>query len=395
MEIFRTLTVIGALLATTPATAGAPGPDIPVGMTAAFSGPLQLLGQSMRSGIETCFAEVNAAGGIGGRPLRLIALDDSYDPATAAANMRRLVHEHGVIAMVGSVGTPTAVETVPIARAEKILVFGAFSGADILRPDPPERYVINFRASYGQETRVMVEGLLDRGIKPQEIAFFTQDDAYGIAGYEGALRALAEAGFDGRELAHGRYRRNTLAVEDALVTILDSGTPPRAIIMVAAYAPAAKFIRLARRIFPESLFLNLSFVGSEPLRAALGEDGDGVIVTEVVPLLSSDLPAVHAFHKARAVHQPDATSNLVMLEGYLAARVFVEGLKAAPRMDREGVIDGLESLGSFDIGLRAPLNLSAQDHQASHMIWPTMFRDGRSVPLAFGSDVKPEPGVIP
>ncbi|HEY8351574.1 MAG TPA: ABC transporter substrate-binding protein, partial [Sphingomonadales bacterium] len=103
--------------------------EIPVGMTAAFSGPLQLLGRSMQSGIEICFAETNAAGGIKGRPLRLIALDDSYDPETAAANMRRLVRDHGVIAMVGSVGTPTAVETLPIARAEKVLLFGAFTGA--------------------------------------------------------------------------------------------------------------------------------------------------------------------------------------------------------------------------------------------------------------------------
>lgn len=392
MPPFVRLFALGILLVSSPVAGSARGEEIPVGMTAAFSGPLQLVGQSMRNGIETCFAEVNAAGGIDGRPLRLIALDDSYDPATAAANMRRLVHDHRVIAMVGSVGTPTAVETVPIGRAEKVLVFGAFSGADFLRPDPPERYVINYRASYREETKAIVEGLLNRGIKPQDIAFFTQDDAYGLAGYDGAIRALADAGFEGRQLAHGRYRRNTLAVEDALVTILDSENQPRAIIMVAAYAPAAKFIRLARRIFPESLFLNLSFIGSEPLREALGDDGDGVIVTEVVPLLTSDLPAVHAFHAARARHRPDAAPNVVMLEGYLAARVFVAGLKTAPRLDREGVIDGLERLGSFDIGLGEPLNLSPRDHQASRMVWPTIFRDGRSVPLAFG--VETATGVI-
>lgn len=383
---FLRLFALGILLVSSPVAATAPGEEIPVGMTAAFSGPLQLVGQSMRDGIETCFAEVNAAGGIHGRPLRLIALDDSYDPATAAANMRRLVHDHRVIAMVGSVGTPTAVETVPIGRAEKVLVFGSFSGADFLRPDPPERYVINYRASYREETKAMVEGLLNQGIRPHEIAFFSQDDAYGLAGYDGAIRALADAGFDGRQLAHGRYRRNTLAVEDALVTILDSEKQPRAIIMVAAYAPAAKFIRLARRIFPESLFLNLSFIGSEPLREALGDAGDGVIVTEVVPLLTSDLPAVHAFHAARARHRPDAAPDVVMLEGYLAARVFVAGLRAAPRLDREGVIDGLERLGSFHIGLGEPLNLSPQDHQASRMVWPTIFRDGRSIPFSFGTE---------
>lgn len=381
MSFLRLLLAVAVAAWIATGAAAARQDEIPVGMTAAFSGPLQLLGRSMQSGIEICFAETNAAGGIKGRPLRLIALDDSYDPETAAANMRRLVRDHGVIAMVGSVGTPTAVETLPIARAEKVLLFGAFTGADILRPDPPERYVINFRASYGEETAAMVGGLLAQGIKPREIAFFTQDDAYGFAGYDGAIRALAKAGFDGSRLAHGRYRRNTLAVEDALITLLDSDIPPRAIIMVAAYGPAAKFIRLARRIFPDTLFLNLSFVGSEPLREALGPDGDGVIVTEVVPLLDSDLPAVHAFHKARARFRPDDTPNLVMLEGYLAARVFVEGLRAAPRIDREGVIDGLESLGNFDIGLGEPLTLTPDDHQASRMIWPTRFENGRSVSL--------------
>src|SRR5690606_25675653 len=152
----------------------------------------------------------------------------------------------------------------------------------LLRPEPPERYIINFRASYGDETRAMVDGLLANGIKPQEIAFFTQDDAYGEDGYKASVAALEARGFAGaRDLPRGRYQRNTLDVEQGLAVLLDAPRPPKAIIMVAAYAPAAKFIRYARKVFPQALFLNVSFVGSESLRAALGPDGGHVIITEI------------------------------------------------------------------------------------------------------------------
>ena len=220
---------------------------VKVGMSAAFSGPTAALGNGVKSGVEAYFKEINAKGGINGNTLELVGYDDGYEPAKASPNMEKLIDQDNVIAVIGNVGTPTAVVTVPIANEKKTLLFGAFTGAGLLRKSPPDRYIINYRASYADETSAMIQGLMSSGIKPEEIAFFTQNDGYGDAGYNGAVKALKDAGFaDADSLAHGRYTRNTTNVESGLATILDAEVEPKAVIMVGAYAPCAKFIQLAK-----------------------------------------------------------------------------------------------------------------------------------------------------
>lgn len=150
---------------------------ITIGMSAAFSGPAKALGLGMRHGIETYFDRVNANGGVDGRTLKLVARDDAYEPRRTAPNMRTLA-QSGVFAVIGNVGTPTAAVAVPIINVLKLPMFGAFTGAGLLRKDPPDRYVWNFRASYAEETAEMVHGLIDvLGLSPQQIGFFTQNDA--------------------------------------------------------------------------------------------------------------------------------------------------------------------------------------------------------------------------
>lgn len=359
--------------------AAAVGKTISVGMTAAFSGPAKALGLGMKAGINAAFAEWNARASEGAARLSLIARDDSYDPEAAGDNTRRLIEENHVLALIGNVGTPTARVAAPIAAAAKVLFFGAMTGASLIRPQPPSRYLIHLRASYQEETAAMVEGLLSAGVKVDEIAFLTQDDAYGEDGFQGAMAALKAKGYaDADRLPRGRYARNSLDVEPALIQLLQSRRSPRAVIMVAAYRPAAKFITLGRQLFPDALFLNLSFVGSDALARALGPAGRDVIITQVAPTPDSDLPAVRAYRRALARHEPQASFDLLSLEGYLTARVLIEGIKrAGPNPDREAVIDGLLSLGAFDIGLGMPLRLSAADHQASHRVWPTRLVNGQ------------------
>lgn len=358
------------------------GTEINVGMSTALSGPAQALGQGMQAGVEAYFNKVNAAGGVHGNSLKLIAIDDGYEPSKAAPNMRKLIDELQVISVVGNVGTPTAIVTVPIANEKKTLLFGAFTGAGVLRKTPPDRYVINYRASYAEETAAMIDGLLSAGIKPEEIAFFTQNDGYGDAGYKGAVSALKSKGFtDTHKLAHGRYTRNTLNVEEALSVILDAKVEPRAVIMVGAYAPNASFIKIAREDFPDTLFLNVSFVGSVALARELGDAGEGIIVTQVVPDFNSDLPGVVEYRQAMKTYAPDKVPGFVSLEGYIVAKIFVEGLKkSGPEQTRESIIDGLQSLGNLDVGIGETLKYSASEHQGSHKVWPTIIRGGKYVP---------------
>ena len=128
---------------------------------------------------------------------------------------------------------------------------------------------------------------------------------------------------------------------------------------------------------PDAVFINVSFVGSIPLLKNLGADAEGVIVTQVVPHYASDLPGVAQYRADLKTYGQGAEPDFVSLEGYLAAKVLVEGLKKAPAMTREGVIDGLESLSGLDVGIGVPVSYSATSHQASHKVWPTVIRNGQ------------------
>lgn len=363
--------------------------EIRVGMSTALSGPSQALGLNMKAGVEAFFARVNEAGGVFGRRLRLIALDDQYEPLQTGPNMRALI-DQDVFCVLGNVGTPTAAVAVEIAKEKKTPFFGAFTGAGLLRKRPPDRYVVNYRASYAQETAEMVRGCVEElGISPEHVAFFTQNDAYGDAGYSGGVQALEATGFArARKLPHGRYPRNTVDVEGALARLLDPKADVRMVIMVGAYRPCAKFIRLARANGLGALFANVSFVGSEALAHELGRDGDGVVATQVVPHYDQPLPIVADYRER--IDPKDV--NFVSLEGYIAARAFVEVLRAAgPDATRETFIEAVESGREFDLGLGRAHAMSPANHQFSDAVWLTVLRDGRFRALRRWSDLRGRP----
>jgi branched-chain amino acid transport system substrate-binding protein len=362
-----------------------PAVEIVLGMSAVFSGSAEDLGKNMQRGILAGLERANRAGGVNGRKLRLIALDDGYEPARTGPNMRQLTEKDNVIALIGNVGTPTAIVAIPFANEQKTLLFAAFSGGPVLRNDPPDRYVINFRASDEEETAAMVDALVGiAGLKPEEIAFFTQRDSYGDAGFTLGMNALQRHGLkDPRKILHVGYERNTLAVEGAVATLLMAETPPRAIVMVGAYAPCAKFIRLSRTTDLNPLFLNVSFVGSVSLAAALGKTDAHIIVTQVVPHpLDASVPIVQDYHDDLKYIDWSATAGFGDLEGYIATRILTLALQNIQGpVTREAVVDALEGLGNFEIGLGTPLYLSRTQHQASHRVWPTILKGDQFVPF--------------
>jgi branched-chain amino acid transport system substrate-binding protein len=356
--------------------------DIVLGMSTALSGPAADLGTNMRTGVLAALEEANRAGGIQGRKLRLIALDDGYEPAKTGPNMRTLIGDNRVLAVVGNVGTPTAVAAVPITIEGKMPFYGAFTGAGVLRKTPPDHYVVNYRASYAQETGAMVDALIEKAhLTPNQIAFFTQRDAYGDAGFAGGVAALKRHGLvDANAVAHVRYERNTVAVEKPLSDLLLLKDSPRAVIMVGAYAPCASFIQLAKQNELDAIFLNVSFVGSESLAKALGSAGDGVIVTQTVPHFESDLPIAREYKSAMAAIGKDVSPTFGSMEGYVSTRLLLLALsRNQGPLTRESVIQSLEQVGKVDLGLGTELELSPTQHQASHTVWPTVIRGGKVV----------------
>ncbi len=233
----------------------------------------------------------------------------------------------------------------------------------------------------------MVDALIEQaGLRPSDIALFTQRDNYGDAGYAGAMAAFRRHGLsDERRIARGWYERNTDAVENGLADILFHDSSPKAVIMVGAYAPCAKFIKLARTNGLNALFLNVSFVGTVPLIRALGAEGEGTIITQVVPHPQAEVPIVRAYRNALTETREHVEPSFGSLEGYVATKVFLKALSSLEEAPtRENIVEALEGLGSFDIGLDTPLELGPDEHQASHTVWPTRIRGGAAVPMDWG-----------
>src|SRR5271157_4445698 len=364
--------------------------EIVLGMSTVLTGNVGNLGKDMQRGILAGLERANRNGGVNGRKLRLITLDDGYEPTRTGPNIRQLIEKDHVLAIIGNVGTPTAIVAVPLVNEQKTLLFAPFSGGPIVRNNPPDRYVINFRASYAEETAAMLDALIGiAGLKPEEIAFFTQRDSYGDAGFTLGMTALQRHGLrDPKTILHVGYERNTLAVEGAVADLILAEKPPRAVVMFGAYAPCAKFIRLCRDSDLSPLFLNVSFVGSSSLAEALGKTDAHVVVTQVVPYPSDDsIPIVREYQADLKAIDSSASAGFGDLEGYIAARILtlaLEKIQGPPT--REAVIDALEGLGKFDIGLGETLYLSRTEHQASHRVWPTVLTGGRFVPFQW-SDV--------
>lgn len=347
------------------------------GQSAALSGPAAALGQGMRLGILAAFEESNGVGGVHGRRLELVSLDDTYEPELAVANTRRLIEEEQVFALVGAVGTPTSNAAEPLASAAGVPYIGPFTGAQFLR-SRSRPMVINIRASYFQETEEMVERLTsDLGLS--RIGILYQDDSYGLAGYEGLRRALARRGM---EIAGaGTYTRNTVAVKTAVLDL--SRDRPEAVVIIGAYRPVAAFIRWARRIGFDAVFINISFVGSKPLARELGKDGTGVLVTQVVPFPDdASLPLVGGYHRALSYHAPEADPGFVSLEGYIVGRFLVDALLRTGReITRNGFLNAVTLTEPYDLG-GFELEFGPIDNQGSDRIFLTEIGpDGRYRPL--------------
>lgn len=351
-------------------------PALVFGMSTALTGPVADLGLDVRSGVLAAFAQANAQGGVHGRRLELLDRDDAYEPVRAGANVRELVRRPEVLAIVGNVGTPTAVVAMPIAVRAQVPFVGAYTGAELLRGDAPDPWVFNLRASYAQETGAMIDALINHArLRPEQIAFFTQRDAYGDSGFAGALAALRRHGpVDEDALLHARYERNTLAVEAAVADLVARREQVRAVVLVGAYAPCARFIRLARGHGCDPLFLSVSFVGTGSLIRELGDQARGVVVTQVVPTLDSDAPIVESYRRANAASAGEQRrgESLPGLEGYAVGMMLIKALgRIEGEPTRAALRDALEGMDAFDLGM-GRLGFSPKDHQASHAIWPSL-----------------------
>ncbi|MBV1707187.1 MAG: ABC transporter substrate-binding protein [Hyphomicrobiales bacterium] len=366
--------------AVSPAAAAA-ARTLTFGMVAPFTGPSRSLGREMKIGIESAFDQANALGGVHGVTFKLAVADDGYQPSRTADAMNQLLDQQKVFGFIGNVGTPTSAVALPIALKAHKLFFGAFTGAALLRNDPPDRYVFNYRASYGEEMAATVHYLLQvRRLKPNQIAVFAQDDGYGDAGYAGVAKAYRA--LPGNPLPPPRfnYKRNTIEVEPAVKQLMALHGRIKAVIMIATYRAAARFIGRTKDHFPKMIYTNISFVGSTSLAEELmllgGKYADGVVVTQVVPAVDAYSTLILKYKSAISTYFPGEAPDYVSLEGYIDAELLLHAIDVDKGpITTDSIVSSLESLHNYDMGLGTPLSFSMDNHQASHKVWGTVIDD--------------------
>jgi ABC-type branched-subunit amino acid transport system substrate-binding protein len=339
--------------------------------SAAFSGPAAQLGIQFHQGAKLYFNQVNAQGGVHRRPIELVKLDDGYEPDRCAENTRKLIAEDP-LSLFGYIGTPTSLAALPLATAARVPFFAPFTGAMGLR-QPFNRHAFHIRASYNDETELIVKQLTSLGL--QKIAVFYQNDAYGKAGLDGVELALKSRNM--KPVAQATVERNTVVVAPAVKTL--TAAMPDAIVQIGAYKACAAFIRAARAAGFGGTFFNVSFVGTQALADELGKDAAGVVVSQVVPSPYSAARAItREFITAAKKAGPDYQINFSSMEGYLAAKVLTEGLRRGPpKVTRDSLIAALETMGDESFG-GFSVSFSPHDHVASKFVELSMLTaDGR------------------
>ncbi len=342
--MLRTLLAALALASATIAAAqGVTDSQVVLGQSVALTGPAQQLGIDMQLGASLYFNQVNRAGGVNGRKIVLKTLDDGYEATRAADNTRKLINDEKVFALFGYVGTPTSQASMPIFTEARVPFVGPFTGAELLR-NPVNPYIFNVRASYYDETEAIVQHLTAMSVN--KIAVFYQNDAYGQAGLAGVERALKKRNLE--VVSKGTVERNTVEVKKAIDDI--NKAQPQAVVMIGAYKGCAAFIRDMKKAGANPTFWNVSFVGSKALAKELDKEGRGVQISQVVPFpWDASVPVVKEYQRLLA--EAKGEPGFGTLEGFIAAKVMVEGLRRAGKsLSRDNFMRAMESIQDYDVG---------------------------------------------
>lgn len=351
------------------------------GQSAAFSGPAAELGTEFRLGVLAAFQARNRRGGINGRRIELVSIDDTYEPELAALNTRRLIEREGVFALIGMVGTPTSRSALPVAAESNVPFIAPFSGADMFR-ERQYGNVVNLRASYKQEIEEIVARLIaDLGIV--RIGLLYQDDSFGRDILTSAQTSMSERGLELAGL--GTYHRNTVAVKTAVLD-LRAGRPGAVIVAGTSEAVGAA-AAWSRRIGFNPVFATLSFAGGSALGAALSDNVRRVFVTQVVPFPMDTIPAAGSFRNALKAVKADAAPSFISFEGYLAGRLAIVGLlRCGETVTRELFLEKLLQGPVTLDGLR--LRFGRNDNQGLDQVFLTMIGSDRQLRPVTGFDAE-------
>jgi ABC-type branched-subunit amino acid transport system substrate-binding protein len=395
-------TAAGAM-ATGASAPGVTAKEIRVGMSAAFKGTAAGLGTEFYRGAQAYYDEINARGGVYGRTITVVGLDDNYEPLPCVKNTIQLLEKESVFFLSNYVGTPTLTRALPVIKRyadQQAMLVGNFTGAQPQREAPYVEHVFNIRASYRQEMMALVERFWQVGAR--KFGVYSQADAYGRSGSDGVARGLALRG--ARIVVETTYRRGAKFEDDmspAVNALRQAGVD--VVLCTGAYQGCGAFVRTARDLGWTAPISNVSFVGSDAMLRLLLQHGKStgrdytraLINSQVVPSYEDlSLPGVVEYRALMDRHNPPLPPSLrddkyvpqrysfISLEGYVNARVVVEALRrAGPNPTRSGFRQALESLRNFDLGIGAALTFGPERHQGLDNVYFTWVENGRWSPV--------------
>ena len=341
----RIVAIAGLLAAALAQSAQAQKSEIVIGQSAGYTGRSSSSVKEFKEGADAYFEYINGQGGVGGRKIYFNTLDDGHFPELAASNTKQLIDEDKVFALLGYYGDATVNAALPILTKAKVPLIGPVSGAETLRT-PVNPYLFNIRASFQVEVEKIVAQAASVGLT--KIGIFFQDDEFGkdaLAGLEKALlkRKLQVTG-------RGSYQRNSVKVDDAVGKLAQAN--PQAIVMACTLEACAEFVRQMSKKGLTPRFNHLSVVEASAIHKELGNLSRGLEITRVVPMpFDTSIPLVNEYNKILKQKAPGMQPSFGGLEGFIAAKVVVEGLKrAGPNADRQKFVTALETMQDVDLG---------------------------------------------
>ncbi len=359
----KLLAVLAAAALAAPAAALAQGATgaLVIGQSAPLSGSNKDLGTDIRNGATAYFKRVNDAGGVNGRRIELVSLDDANDTKRSEANTKQLLEQNNPIALYGYGSATLSRPALPLVEAAKIPFVAPFTGADPMRKF--NRYVYNHRAGYADELEKIVEHYTTFGVK--RIAVLHYDDAVGKENLAAVDRALKSRNL--APVAVASVTRTQTDFTKELETVGKSS--PDVVILTTLYKTSADFIKGMKKAGVGTQFVSTSFAGSTALANSLGADGLGVAMSQVTPsYLKRSIPVVKEYQAAIEAALGKKEFSYTSLESYIAAKVLVEGLRrAGPQPTREKLLAALDTVSNYDVGGYL-VSFSPSNHNGSSFV---------------------------
>ena len=335
--------------------------NILIGQSSPFSGSNKELGDDIREGLQAYFKRTNEAGGVNGRTLELIALDDANDAKRSGENARILIEQRGVLALIGYASATLSLPALPFVEKSKIAFVGPFTGAEPMRAF--RRNVYNIRASYADELEKIVDFYTITGMKKFSVIHY--DDAIGKENLTAVELALTKRGLKPSSI--GTLKRNQTDLGAAVSDVIKAA--PDVVIATTLYKTTGDFIKSARKAGSGAQFASISFVGASALASELGDQGMGVVVSKVVPPYArNSIPIVREYQAAIEKSLGKKDYSFTSLESYIGAKVLVEAIRrAGANPTREGLLKTLDSMQNFNVGGYL-VDFSPSNHNGSRFV---------------------------